>query len=461
MNIGNVGNSGSVRVVERGQYRVNGTHTILPLGAALAFHTDFLHEVCFSALRPLSHDFSVLLGAVKCADRSILRHHAKGWSRAITVFIPVFEYATWSEVGVINSLQNALNFVTGDSWRVRFTARHGKPESSVSSPLLIQPDRRRVFIPFSHGLDSFAQTQLLSYEDPSRDIIPIHLRSGKSTSMKRSLASSKGTPAPIHVSASVTERKHAEPSFRTRPFLFSGLAGYAATLSGGGNVVIPENGQGSLGGSLVRLGNEAPHRSCHPGFTTRLSLFLKALTGTEVTFEHPALFQTKGRVLGDLKKVQPNSESWLKLHSSCSYDSRHSTRWGKQVHCGVCGNCLLRRVALHAACIADVTPYKFANLDKRKFEESMEGTDLTRNIVAFRDVARNGVRGMHRLASLHSQADQFRIAGESILIARHQGLDNGSVRIELNNMLKQHGHEWYSFLEALGPKSWILEYAKG
>ena len=131
------------------------------------------------------------------------------------------------------------------------------------------------------------------------------------------------------------------------------MAAYGAAMSGAHRVLVPENGQGSLGGSLVPLGIEAPHRSCHPGFTTRLGRFVFSLTGHEVGFEHQALFMTKGQVLSSLVKIQSNSSEWLAAHPSCTYDARHAHDGGRKVHCGVCGNCLLRRLSVHAAGIVE------------------------------------------------------------------------------------------------------------
>src|SRR3989442_8725186 len=54
---------------------------------------------------------------------------------------------------------------------------------------------------------------------------------------------------------------HAESSFRSRPFIFYSLAAYGASLAGSKRVLIPENGQGSIGGSLVLLGNASDRKS--------------------------------------------------------------------------------------------------------------------------------------------------------------------------------------------------------
>ena len=454
--------SGSVRVVQRGDYVIDGNSIVLPIGEALNLQTELLHEVCFSELRPLSEDLSILLAAIKCADRSIRRQHSHGWGRQLSISVPVFELTTWKSGPVISALLNALDYLTGDSWQIKFVARTGKSLVSQSGPLLGSPDRRRIFIPFSHGLDSFAQSVLLKSADDGLDGIPIHLHSRKANqSMKFAKAGLERKTLSVPVSATVGERKNAELSFRSRPFLYDGFAAYAAALSGGGTVVIPENGQGSLGASLVRLGAEAPHRSCHPGFTSRLAVFFRALTGAKVDFSHPALFQTKGQVLGALNTLRPNSAEWITSHTSCSYDSRHASREKKQIHCGVCGNCLLRRVGLHAAKINDVTPYKFQDLRASILEDSMHESDACKNLAAYRDVAHNGVRSMQRLANVLLPAQRYRVTGELDGLSQYLNRTVEDVGNDYLGMLNQHRQEWNDFLTSVGSNSWLASYIRG
>lgn len=452
---------GSVTVVESGPALMEGNHSQVIIGDGLAILTGLLHEVCFTEVSPLSHDLSVLFGAVKYADRFVRRKHGNGWARQLQLTVPVYELATWRRDGVASALVGALQYLTGDIWRVSFVKRRRKSAPSGQVPLLEAPDRRRVFIPFSHGLDSFAQSQLLKAGDVRMDVIPVHLRSSSGDSTMKSLGRrAKHKLVPIPVSASVNEPSHSEQSFRTRPFLYDGLAAYAAVLSGGGEVVIPENGQGSLGGSLVRLGAEAPHRSCHPGFTTRLGRFFKSLTGREVTFAHPALFQTKGQVLRKLSLVEPNSEGWLAEHPSCSYDSRHANRNRKQVHCGVCGNCLLRRMSLFAAGITDTTDYKVNDLHAKSLEEALVDGDKLLTRASYNDIARNAARSMQRLADLVGATTQYRVASEAVGLAEYLGRSRSEVRGALDEMLEQHSREWTGFLEYSGKSSWVAQLAR-
>lgn len=452
---------GSVTVVESGSFLAGGGHSQVPIGDGLVIQTGLLHEVCFTEMTPLSRDLSVLLGTVKYADRFVRRKHGHGWARQLRLTVPVYELATWRRDEVASALTDVLQYLTGDVWQVHFVKRRKKPTQTGQVPLLDSPDRRRVFIPFSHGLDSFAQSQLLTAGGAGVDVMPVHLRSSSAEGTMKSLGRlAKRKLAPIPVSANVSEPNHSEPSFRTRPFLYDGLAAYAAVLSGGGDVAIPENGQGSLGGSLVRLGAEAPHRSCHPGFTRRLGRFFKCLTGCEVTFVHPALFQTKGQVLRQLLQVQPDSQAWLAEHPSCSYDARHANRNRKKVHCGVCGNCLLRRMSLLTAGITDTTDYKVSDLHAKSLEEALVADDKLLTPGSYGDIARNAARSMQRLADLAGSDAQYRVAAEAVSLAEYLGRSRSEVRGALDGMLEQHSHEWTAFLEYAGKSSWVAQLAR-
>jgi hypothetical protein len=452
---------GSVTIVESGAFIAEENHSQVPIGDGLDIQTGLLHEVCFTEISPLSRDLSVVLGAVKHVDRSVRRKHGLGWARQLSLTVPVYELATWRRDEVASTLTDTLQYLTGDVWRFRFVKRRRISAPSGQVPLLDSPDRSRVFVPFSHGLDSFAQSELMRARGAGVDVIPVHLRSSSVEQTMKSLGRiAKRKLTPIPVSASVNEPKHAEPSFRTRPFLYDGLAAYAAVLSGGADVIIPENGQGSLGGSLVRLGAEAPHRSCHPGFTTRLAQFFEHLTGKEIAFVHPALFQTKGQVLRRLLQVQPDSDIWLAEHPSCSYDARHANRNGRKVHCGVCGNCLLRRTSLFAAGIVDSTVYKVSDLRAGSLEGAMEADDKLLTPGSYRDIARNAARSMQRLADLVCSDKQYRVAAEAEGLANYQRRSRSEVREALDGMLEQHSHEWTDFLEHCGQSSWVAQLAR-
>ncbi len=449
--------SGRLVLSERLASRAGDGLLVRTLDGRTTFETKHLHEYCFSSPTPLSHDVALLLGAVRLADRGFNRHHAQGWSRKLQLELPVFELHTWRDPEVKDRLEDCLNFISADRWEFEFVKRRRKAPPGGQVHLVKSPDAPRVFVPFSHGLDSYAQSTLLQARNKV-EIVPVNINARRRVGSWGTLGR-RGRSRAVPVSSQVDEPRHPEQSFRTRPFIFDLMAAYGAAISGGHRVLVPENGQGSLGGSLVPLGAEAPHRSCHPGFTTRLAGLVRALTGADVTFEHPGLFQTKGQVLAELARVEPAASIWLTEHASCSYDSRHAHRNGRQVHCGVCGNCLLRRLSVFSAGITDPTPYRAEDVQATSLERSFPWGDKPAELHAYNDIALNGARSMQRLAELANDPDAPRVWAEIDGLAQYQVRPTQDVEKDMYSFLGQHRDEWSAFLSHCGKRSWVTQFA--
>lgn len=427
--------------------------------ATTRIDASHLERYCFKTEDLLLSDLTSVLNSVRAADRSHVRRHSIEWGRDLELVVPVARLDVWRSQDVSQALTAALSFLTADRWSIKFVKRrHGRPQPSQQH-LIDAPTQARVFMPFSNGLDSFAiATELLDVVSPP-ELVLVNVRPRDKPTQWEKLAGKRGQTLPsVQVACYAEDPHRAELTFRSRPFLFDLLAGYGAAMAQPACVVIPENGQGSLGGSLVPLGSEAPHRSCHPGFTSRLTALLEAVTGTRVEFKHPALFRTKGEVLAALATREADVNRWLTEHRSCSYDARHSSRDGKVMHCGVCGNCLLRRASLLSAEIDDSTEYRARCLTAKTFEAAYEGR-TPRNLNANRDVALNSVRSMQRLAELANNPNQIRVEAEVAAIARGLRRPVQEVRDEMTRFLTQHHREWNTFLKSCGRSSWVADFA--
>jgi hypothetical protein len=432
----------------------------LKLGGHVRIEADHIQRYCFTDNDPLQDDLAAVLGAVRMADRACTRQHSKQWGRALSVEVPVFDIDRWKSEQVLDALTDALQYLTGDQWRFEFKRRKQRQSRPGQRHLVEPPPHERIFMPYSNGLDSFALASQVQGNAPAPELILVNVQASRSlTDWKNLGRSSDKDLHAVQVAAYFKEPHRTEPTFRSRPFIYDLLAGYGAALAQPAKVLIPENGQGSLGGSLVPLGDEAPHRSCHPGFTSRLTRLLKALTEVAVRFEHPALFQTKGEVLAQMVTRNPASTTWLARHRSCSYDARHSSQDNKSMHCGVCGNCLLRRVALQSARIDDTTNYRAVDLTAKTFEGSFKGR-IPRTAKANHDVALNSIRAMQRLADLADNPNSTRIATEVASLSRALGEPLQDVRTRMEHFLRQHKTEWSAFVDACGPQSWVADLAR-
>ena len=451
---------GTVVLYEKKQSRRAGKAFVLQLGEHFSIDASHIANYCFSDKGELIDDIAAVLSGARTADRAFIRRHGKAWGRHLTVELPVFKLDLWKSHEVQISLIDALQYLTGDQWKFSFQQRTQKAESFTQEHVVAMPLREHVFMPYSSGLDSYAQAREIEKNGSGPELVMINVQpSRRLPKWDRLGHPSRGDVKSVPVAACFHEPHHTEPSFRTRPFVYDLIAAYGATMAAPAHVVIPENGQGSLGGSLVPLGAEAPHRSCHPGFTIRLSNLVKALTGTRVEFSHPAIFLTKGQVLKKLSENNPETSVWLDEHRSCSYDARHSSTGKFRMHCGVCGNCILRRVSLLWAGIEDTTSYRASNISSKTFENIFSNT-IPKEIKAYKDVAMNGIRAMQRLADLAAQPESPRISAEAAGLARYLQQPNQEVRSKMHTFLEQHRLEWDTFLSGCGKDSWVARLVR-
>ncbi|MDR8400838.1 hypothetical protein NE850_31440 [Paraburkholderia sp. USG1] len=437
---------------------------VIRLGEDIEVDATTLSEYCFRQSDGLAYDLMTLIGAVKFADRMLRRQHAKTWARHLHIEIPVFRPNAWLLPSVHDTLVQCLNYLTGDGWSFTFVERAGEAPALQQSPLheISLGNRDIVFVPFSHGLDSYGQVRLLKLAQPETEVVCVYADAraagGHRGALKRKrMAGIQYVGVPVKVK----RFRHPEGSFRSRPFMFYLLASLGAIESGANRVMIPENGQGSIGGSLVTTGHEPKHRSCYPGFTSRLSKFLAALTGTQLEFYHPALFDTKGVMLRALSESGEDVRAILKTHRSCSCDARTASRDGRMFHCGVCGNCLLRRAAERCAQLEGATDYLFSDLTSKTLEGGLRPGDGQVKFGFFSDLARNSARDMQRLADFGS-APHHRVAQVTAIdLARFAGGDIAQTSSNLTGLLRQHALEWNDFLAACGEDSWISKIARG
>ncbi|WP_229514191.1 hypothetical protein [Paraburkholderia terrae] len=437
---------------------------IVRLGEDIRVDATTLSEYSFRESDGISHDLMTLIGAVKFADRSLRRHHAKCWARRIHIEIPVFRLSTWLMPDVRETLVQCLNYLTGDSWSFEFVERDGSAPALQQSPLsdISLGNRDIVFVPFSHGLDSYGQVRLLQLSEPKTEVVCVYA-DARSAGGHRGALKRKNMAGVQYVGVPVKVRRlhHPEGSFRSRPFMFYLLASLGAIASGGNRVMIPENGQGSIGGSLVTTGHEPKHRSCYPGFTAKLSNFLKALTGNHVTFYHPALFETKGSLLRALAERREGVRAILNRHPSCSCDARLASHDQKKYHCGVCGNCLLRRAAEYSARLEDGTEYLFTDLKAGSLADALRPGGHNVKLKFFADLARNGVRDMQRLADTGTASQRRAVQIAAVDLSRFIADDIAVTTTKLAGLLEQHALEWSAFLATCGQDSWISKIARG
>lgn len=156
----------SFRVVER-----------LPsnLEAAVVLERDIrvkperIADYCLTTHEPIYEDLATLVESMAYFDRLVPRRRSGGWTRKLTIQLPVYEHWKLQSSTAVEALTEAAWFLTGDQWSFEFVARQGAAPTRQGHLDLARAPIRHV-IPFSDGLDSFAQARL-SVREHGRDAV--------------------------------------------------------------------------------------------------------------------------------------------------------------------------------------------------------------------------------------------------------------------------------------------------
>ncbi len=348
-----------------------------------------------------------------------------------------------------DGLLDAIRFVTGDHWSIRFFKRTKELEHSGGGRFSLFPPSKAV-LAYSKGMDSLAVAGLAK-ACLGDDVVRVRV-GGQGDARDPS-----GRPfvsVPYRVSA---ERR--EKTGMSRGFTFAMISGIAAYLAGTDKIIIPESGQGALGPPLVSVGHAYHDYRNHPLFTCRMERFLEVLLEQPIRYIFPRLWYTKGETLARYVAID-GDEAWRET-KSCWRDSRWSSVRGSWRHCGVCAACLLRRVSVHAAGLSeDPETYVCTDMSATTLKSAVD-TDFKGLNTAYRDYAIAGVRYMDDLAEMADGRARRRIvrqhAGELQRVLQLTGDPEG----RLVRLLERHADEWKGYLNSLGAGSFIRNWIRG
>lgn len=412
---------------------------IAVLGRDIRISPEKIAHYCVTQHEPIYEDLATLVESMALCDRRMVRKRSGGWSRKLTIQVPVYEQDQLQRQAVVDALTEAARFLTGDQWSFELVARKG-PASRGQGVLPISTDAMKHVVPFSDGLDSFAQAQF-SVREHGRDAVLL-VRSGLGRDRIF------GELANLRVPRRFGGGRLREVSYRTRPLVFYTFAAIGAAITKADAVVIGENGQGSIGPSWLPFADEWWFRSAHPAFVRRWSKFLELALGKPIRFEQPQLWKTKGEVLSELR-IAGLTADWEQTNSCAT---RPKDRYGHR-GCGICGGCLLRAVAAHAAGfpIGD-NAFDVFGADDATAHRHGRPSRMTQSErdVAVRAIA--AMAGFARLADVPSGALTIKREARLIDPAAPEAAE-----AELQRLLRQHQSEWNAFMSSLPERSWVRD----
>lgn len=416
----------------------------------IKFSTDRLESYAFARWEEVICDALVLAAAVEFSDR-IVRRPKSGWARRLTVRIPVHELALWRSSEVLNTLHEALRFLTGDFWSIEFVKRKSLAPAPPQQYLNL-PVATKAVLAYSDGMDSRAVAGLLRNSLGNEFI---RVRVGPKSWDRRNGNIEPFTEVPYDVPCNMPNR---EPSSRSRGFKFAIISGIAAYLTEAKEIVIPESGQGAIGPALVTAGHTYPDYRNHPLFTMRMERFLKALLGHDARFVFPRIWNTKGETLREFASL-PSGGEWQSTRS-CWRNNQWSSVNGKLRQCGVCAACMLRRLSVHSAgLVEDPNVYVSSNLSASTLEEAFDPR-FKRQSRAFREYAIAGVLHMDHLAEMAEPDAAHLVKRHALFLGTALNITPQVAAEKLTALLKRHAEEWTVYLGAVGEHSFIRKWVQ-
>ena len=272
-----------------------------------------------------------------------------GWERDFHFVIPVYDFEFWNTDAVKIALHKLLTFLVNGNFLFEFT-----PKAAISrqyqyflgDSVTVLPKVDKVIL-FSGGLDSLAG----AIENISAGV-PVALVSHRSVSTmnarQKQLIDELGkiySGTFMHVPVWINKKKSAryyEYTQRSRSFLYSALAVVVAELLGVQEVNFYENGIVSLNLPLTdEVLRSRATRTTHPLTLKLFQDFFNLCTQEPVIFKNPYIFLTKKEVVGITLKSK--ARDLIHLSSSCTRTIMASSL---QKHCGVCSQCIDRRIAV-------------------------------------------------------------------------------------------------------------------
>ncbi len=422
----------------------------------LIFKTHDLATYFFAKWEPVVFDLMLLAASVEFCDR-IHRRPALGWGRAFELRLPVHDLDVWNQKAMSDALHEALQFLTGDKWKITFIKRK-KPAAEPAQELFHLDAGAEAVIPFSDGLDSRAVGALMAEEYGGR-LIRVRLGSKKKDQPKDSLGRAQPFMAlPYQVKPGVS--RFIESSARSRGFKFAVLSGSAAYFAKADKVIVPESGQGALGPTLVPVGQAYEDYRNHPRFMKHMTVFFKMLLGSDIAFVFPRLWFTKGETLKAYMTLSDGKDTEWSNTRSCWQDNRHVSVGNHRRQCGICAACMLRRLSVHAADLSEpADTYVWENLSAPTFDAGVaEGFNKTTR--AQKQYAIAGTLHLDHLAYLkHSRAAERPLNLAAFQLARALGESEAVIWPKLDRLLSQHQKEWKTYMSSLGPQSFVAQWA--
>lgn len=318
-----------------------------------------------------SMDFLTIALAVTASDTFVHRDGMPdGWTREMHLEIPLCDADRWNPVK--EKLEKALQFLSGDIWHLDFTPDGYQPPSPRGGRYKLVNLRGLDCVSlFSGGLDS-AIGAIDLFSDGLHPLLVSHAYPkdyGKQKSVK-SVFGNRFSSFELNANPSFALGSN-DISMRSRSINFLAFAAVGANAVQQVNqlekvdLYVPENGFISLNVPLTprRIGTLST-KTTHPYFIKSIQEIFDTV-GIGCNIINPYQFKTKGQMV-----VECQDQQQLRRIVADTVSCSHWKR--RNIQCGVCVPCIIRKASLHAGNLAENVQYENTLLDVMRHEDKRD-----------------------------------------------------------------------------------------
>ncbi len=310
-------------------------------------------------------DFIEIATIVYLADQHVVRcqgrvdEHGWLWHRRINLIIGVRDVAFWQQEEVCHTLSRLLRFLSDDSFTFQFTAiTDGPPpqQQYLHFKDTDHDDRPGRVMMFSGGLDSLGGAVQSLFVDGIRTILVRHEtfsnHKKQFSTLEHELYERSERRAfffTVHTKSNSKDKK--EYTQRCRSFLYFAMGATIANVVGLHEVNFYENGPISINLAMNPqvVGGRAT-RTTHPQTLFFFQKLFRIISGDDsFVVSNPFWNKTKSEIVKGI--VEAGAGDLIKHTMSCAHTWMQNNI---KLHCGVCSQCIDRRVALIAAGAQDL-----------------------------------------------------------------------------------------------------------
>lgn len=277
----------------------------------------------------------------------------ESWSRQFHFVIPVRDINFWNSEEINASIRKILAHLSSDEYSFEFIKYVNKDNIKLYFDKTGQNPSdfsgiNRVAL-FSGGLDSLSGAiDCLSKQE---NVIlvghkPASLIKKQQEALFNAL-NNRFSPKSYYIPIVINKAKYLgrEHTQRTRSFLYASIASVVSNISNCSTISFFENGVTSLNLPIAdEVIQSRASRTTHPLFFHNYNLFLNKFSINNASINNPFHLKTKRDIVELI--VSNNCGELIAKSRSCSHSMNLSSN---QKHCGFCGQCIDRRLALLSA----------------------------------------------------------------------------------------------------------------